>query len=189
MEISGLLKWVNDHRQRIGESIASVMVATGSYYFGRWKSRKDLRESADRKAVRALVDQLPPFNDIRRFFKEKALTDSFKTGTMDSFLDAVERTLGNPLATFHSKSLRRKLEKVGARGRVLRTLVARETFPVPQRAEQDEQTIRRVKYGDSIDDMETGEKLNALASEVFVAYDEFLRHAKSVIISLDDGRS
>jgi hypothetical protein len=186
MTSSDLAKWFSDHLTLASTAVIGVSASLGSYFFGRWQTRRDLRESTDRKTVESLVRRLPRFEDIRRFFKDQALTDPFEMTTMDAFLSIVDETMNDPLATFNSRRLRKSLANVRDRGATLRKLVATETFLVPgTRGGPREHTIRRTKYGDSIDDMEVGERLNVLATDVFVAYEDFLRHAKRVVVSID----
>jgi hypothetical protein len=47
-----------------------------------------------------------------------------------------------------------------------------------------DQSIRRVKYGDGVDDFESGERLNAKADEIFVKYKNLLAIAKKRQISM-----
>jgi len=185
-ESSGQLQWLL--MANIGEAIRAyapvVVTLVGSvpvtFLFTRWKTRRDLLRSADSVAVRRFIRTAPTFREISEFYKELDMKNAFIPDVHDQFYEAVQETLADPLRSFHSTDLQAKFKVLFDKCHELELLMTSDTFAVPH--DQRRQTIRRKKYQSSEDDFATGDRLNALATQVYEMYEAFLRHAKRVCI-------
>ena len=165
--------------------LSNVLTVPATFFFTRWKTRRALMTNADRVAINKFIKWAPEFTSLEHFFKKTDLNGSFETGILYEFSSAIDGTLNNPLRTFHSEKLKSLLNVTFSHCRELQTLIATRTFPVKGTKEQ---SIRRQKYGDGVDDMETGTKLNELATKAFDSYTTFLREAKSELITFDSDK-
>lgn len=156
----------------------AIIIISGvpSFFVGRWLEVNKSRRSSDTATYQNLNKHLPTFNSIKYFFKENTFTDPFSTKILHDFGLAFEGAVDDPVNSFLNKKLQKDVVAIVKLYRDMAHLVAQETFPTPN---SQEQTIRRIKFGDSIDDMATGERLNKQASEIYETFTDFLKKIKS----------
>lgn len=177
--LTAILRFLSDH----WGGLSTMATVPGTYFLTKWKLRRDLVASADRKSLQQLLAEGPSVDRVRHFCHDLDLMDSFKSDVIDMLAEAIDRMLNDPIRRFHSKKLQGKLRVVQRSSNDFRRLIGSKTFAVQG---TDRQSVMRRKYGDAEDDTVTGHTLNELAEQVWVDYVTFLEFAKKMLVMPDD---
>ncbi len=130
------------------------------------------------------MNSLPKLDHLKSFYKELDLKGSFRPDTFFKFNEKIESFLDNPENHFHNSELQKSLKNISKLSLEFIHLMCEKTFPTPHN--DSKQSVRRIKFGDGEDDMESGEKLNDLASQVYVEYVSFLEKAKKHLVTTSE---
>jgi len=131
----------------------AVITGILSFDLGRTSRYFDSKLQCDRDNYKRLEIELPSFEKIKLFFKEKSLTDSFNTDAFDEFRRAFQLVKEDPGRNFLDSKIQKQVQTIFELCEAMDHIIGIETFPVPN---GDQQSIRRKKYNFSYDDMETG---------------------------------
>jgi hypothetical protein len=159
----------------IGTHGVTALVA---YLFAAWNTKRTLLRGADKQSFEQLTAALPNFNQIDNYYNALDLKGSFQTKIFHQFHSAFESSANNPHLAFHNKELQKSVREIFEKSHEVIHTIGLKTFPVRG---TDEQSIRRLKYGDRSDDFETGETLNKLTSEIFDLYKSFIERVRKTI--------
>ena len=110
----------------------------------------------------------------------------FHRKTFFEFSENLESFLANPENHFHDSKIHKSILGVMTVTRSMTEVILQDTWAVPNCP--DQLVIRSRKYGSDNDDIETGKKLNQLASEVFQKYSSFLTLAKKTLVVTNQGK-
>lgn len=155
--------------------------AIASFFFGEWNAGRKWKNDEDARTLKKLMATLPSFQQIELHFSEKAMTDSFKTDVYHKFYEAFDAAVSNPSMNFIDPKLQALVKEIETKTKEFLGVIAVDTFPTRITGEQ---SIRRIKYGDPIDDFATGERLNTMADEIFEKYKGLMAQAKKKRISV-----
>lgn len=167
--------------QFLPEILKIGVPAIASFFFGEWNARRKWKNDEDARTLKKLMGTLPSFQVIERHFSEKAMTDSFTTDVYHKFYEAFDAAVSNPSMHFIDQDLQALVQEIETKTKEFLGVIAIDTFPTRNTGEQ---SIRRIKYGDPIDDFPTGERLNAMSDEIFDKYKSLMAKAKKKRIAI-----
>lgn len=169
--------------QFLPELLKIGLPAIASFFFGEWNARRKWKNDEDARTLKKLMGTLPSFQLIERRFSKKAMTDSFTTDVYHKFYEAFDTAVSDPSMHFIDTELQALVREIETKTKEFLGVIAVETFPTQIASEQ---SIRRLKYGDHIDDFATGERLNAMSDEIFDKYKSLMAEAKKKRIPIGE---
>jgi len=160
--------------------LSSIFGFLGKTFF----EKKSLEKKSDLESYNLLKASIQPFDEVRFFFREWDFRGAFSSSFLISFYEGVERFTDNPENHFHDQDLQKHIMEVLETTSSMVDLALKKC----RKTNSDEYDfeIKCRKYGDTEDDLETGDKLNELSTQIFQKYSTFLELAKKRLIATNE---
>ena len=174
MDFKEILDFLNKYQSLLTLLFVSPFVW---WFKGFWDKKVNKKQEHDKKVIRSFLDQIPNHEEIEEFFNNTDFRNPFRLpGVINQFKIIFNRFLQDPSLSIHDKTLHnnflelKKLSDEIIEIINMRTFFQEETFAL---------SVKRLKYGNDIDDFQTGEELNSLTESFFFKYKEFVKYALS----------
>lgn len=150
----------------------AILTVLAKHYWDKYQKKADKIVESDKKRVQIFLSEMPDHAWIKEWFDIQNFDNAFETETFHYFKNTVEEYTDNPHKVLSSKKANEILQNLRQLNTELSRRIGNDTFP--KRGSSNLQTIRRMKYGDAIDDFETSRFLNEKSTEIFQKHEKLI---------------
>lgn len=149
--------------------IWAALVFGATYFWNRYQNKKQNLVTLDKESFKAFQCDVSKIHNFPICLDETDFSLPFSSKPFSSLSNALQKYIVDPNYMFVDKEIKRRLLRLSGELEILLGEIATRTFP-----RGNEQTVKRKKYMDEVDDFETARLLGVQCGKLKQCYDDFV---------------